>query len=793
MLPKVHGNFAWTPNVSPPPGTSVDDADSSESHATRSTTRWAGGWIGLALAVCGCANVPRINPSGETLLIWPGATPPPPVVGPVYPPADPSATAIYPPPVVPPPVSPWGLTVNPSQIIAPVGSEVVLVASVSGSEGYLLINERLEWMLAQDGVGQFLSPGVRGPLEIIHWLRGLPRKVDERYVINTTLEWPMTLDRATPTPVDDIRVQSGQAWVTLSSPTEGTSYVTVFAPQVRGFDRRQQNATIYWVDAQWRFPAPAIGAAGASQTLVTTLNRQSDHAPVAGWAVRYEITGGPEAGFAPDGAASIEIVSNAAGEAPAEIVQKQPAGGTNTIQIQVIRPAGTGRLDRSIPVGTGSTLCTWTLADGAAAGAAPPGPLAMPPAAVPSNPTAGMPPALPPAGAASASPVKLDVSVFGPTTAVVGSQAQFEIQVVNRGTVAASGIVVTDRFDSALEHAQATSPIERDLVDLPPGTTGRLLVTLRVAAAGNACQEISVAANGGVTATTRYRLTAVEGPTNQPAEETNSAATPPAAASSAATPPAEVSQPQRTGNSPLAVTIDGPPQAQPGGTARFVIQVVNDGQDTLENVQIADSFETSLQPSQATEGYTWTTGNTLAWQLASLAPGKSARREIEFKCLRSTPRACTRVNVSAKGVESAATEACLEIAADDAPAAGQAAAITVSVADTVDPVNVGGETTYQIIVGNPTQQSAFDVTLNVSFGDEIRFEGMNGPVEGAVSSNSIRFIPIREVRAGESTLSFELRFKAAKPGTAKLHVDVTSRGQAKPVSADQTTLVLPAG
>ncbi len=746
--------------------------------------RLPGAWIWLLLAAAGCASTPRIDTSGEGLLVWPGAAPPP-VVGPVYPPADPSATAVYPPAVTAAPASAWGLSVNPSQIIAPVGSEVVLVASVSGSEGYLLINERLEWMLAQDGVGQFLSPGVRGPLEFFHWLRGLPRKIDERYVINTTLQWPTTLDRGTPTPVDDILVQSGQAWVSVSSPTEGTSYVTVFAPQVRGFDRRQQNATIYWVDAQWRFPAPAIGAAGTNQTLVTTLSRQSNNTPLAGWAVRYEITGGPAAGFAPDGAPSVEIVSNAAGEAPAELVQKQPAAGTNAVQIQVIRPAGAGALERAVPVGTGSTLCTWTLSEpagGAAAPAAPPA-LVAPPAA-PANPNAGAPP---PTASTSNTRAQLDVSVYGPTTAVVGSQAQFEIQVVNRGAAAATGIVVTDRFDSTLQHAQVSSPIERDLVDLPPGTTGRLLLTLKVVEAGNACQEISVSANGGVTATTRYCLTAVEAPTNQPAEEPSAAAARPATA-----PPVALSTPRPSGNSPLAVAIDGPPKATAGGTAKFTIQVANDSPDTLEDVEVSSTFETALQPAQATKGYAWK-GNALAWKIASLESGKSLRRDVEFKCLRSAPRACTRVDVSAHGVQPSTADTCLEIVGIETPAAQQPGAVTVSVADTVDPVKVGGETTYQVILSNPTDQPAFDVTMNVSFGDEIRFEGMNGPVEGAIGANAIRFIPIRELRAGETALSFELRFKGVRPGTARLHVEVTSRGQPKSVTADHTTQIVPAG
>ena len=257
-----------------------------------------------ALVGGGCATcqLPRIDPSGDRLFL--PANAPPPVPVPVQ-----AANAR-----APSPTGQWGISVSPSQVIAPVGSEVIMIASVCGIEGYMLTNQRVEWMISPEGVGQFMSPGEREPLEIGHWLHGLPRKVDNKYVINTTLFGGATLDRGTPTLSDDVFVQPGQSWVTVTSPTEGTSRVTVFAPEVYGWDRRQQTASIYWVDAQWRFPAPSIAPAGSRNTLTTTVTRQTDGSPLPGWRVRYEVAGGPEASFAPDGTPSVEIVTNDSGE-----------------------------------------------------------------------------------------------------------------------------------------------------------------------------------------------------------------------------------------------------------------------------------------------------------------------------------------------------------------------------------------------------------------------------------------------------------------------------------------------
>ena len=320
-----------------------------------------------------------------------------------------------------PPVGPTaGVSLSPSQVIAPIGSEVVMIASVPGGQGFLLTNERVEWTIAPGSVGQFISPGVRRRLDLLNWVRGLPRKIDSQYAVNATLFQPMTVDRGTPTPYDDILVQGGQAWVSVSSATEGTSRVTAFVPGVSGWDRRQQTASIYWVDAQWRLPPPAITPAGGRNTLTTFLTRQSDNSALAGWQVRYEIVGGPEAGFSPDGGTSVQIVTDGAGQATAEIFQRQPMPGTNQVNIQFIRPPGPDGQNQSLPVGAGSMLQTWaaTTAPGATLETGPPvlgAPPVVAPPIVTAPPPATTPPSTPtpavtPAPAAQAA---LDLAVTG--------------------------------------------------------------------------------------------------------------------------------------------------------------------------------------------------------------------------------------------------------------------------------------------------------------------------------------------------------------------------------------------
>jgi uncharacterized repeat protein (TIGR01451 family) len=397
-------------------------------------------------------------------------------------------------------------------------------------------------------------------------------------------------------------------------------------------------------------------------------------------------------------------------------------------------------------------------------------------------------------------PAELEVTLSGPESAEVGADVHFEILIHNRGAGPATGLLVSDRFDAGLQHAKSAGAIEKDLADLPPGGMARVEVDFRVVQAGELCQEVTVTGSAGLSAKARKCITAAE--PASPAEPAPPVAEPPPAAE----PPREAppaATPSLAPRRKLTIQKTGPEQKRVGETALFTIEITNDGEEVVENLEIADHFETSLQPIRATEGSTMLKGNALGWKVERLEPGKSLRRAVEFNCLRETNRACNRVTVTASDVEPLADEACLEILGDqtaqppaaEPPGAEPAptpaeAMLSVTVADTADPIKVKQETSYQILITNKGTQSAFDVELTVNYSGELAIETFNGPVRATVTPGTLRFVPVREFRSGEAPLNFELRAVGAKPGAARVQVSVTRRGQAQPLTAEQTTEVL---
>jgi len=404
------------------------------------------------LAICGCAylRVPRIDPSGERIFAEP-----PIVVPPEYR-AEPGP---------PSPDDDVEVILSPQTTVAPVGSEVVLVAGVRGADGYLRSNRRLEWSLAPGEVGQFVAVGKSGPVDLLLGDFNRPRKVDNTFAVGSTSRKYLQLDRGTPTTEDDVCVLRGQGWITLSSPTEGTSHVMVFAPEVHGWEGRTRAATVHWVDAQWSFPPPAINPAGSRHVFTTTVVRHSNQSPCGGWLVRYEIVDGPPAGFAPDGTPVAEVTTDAAGQASVEIFQKEPGPGTNKVSIQIVRAASVGDSQgQALVVASGSTMKTWT------------------------------------------SP-QLALRMTGPAVAGVGTTLSYRIEVSNPGDVPAEEVVVVDELPEQLSYLESRPAAEVDgrklqwrLGRLGPRETRTIELDCRATQAGSVTHCADATAAGGLKA-----------------------------------------------------------------------------------------------------------------------------------------------------------------------------------------------------------------------------------------------------------------------------------------------------
>ena len=274
-------------------------------------------------------------------------------------------------------------------------------------------------------------------------------------------------------------VLRGQGWISLTSSVEGTSRVTVFAPEVYSWDARLRSAVVHWIDAQWRVPPPAINPAGTKHLLTTTVMRQSNQTPCERGTCGTRSSTGRQPLFLPTGTPAIEVPTDAAGQASVELVQREPKHGTNAIAIQVIRPADLpGTNGQRLIVGSGSTLKTWTAPD-------------------------------------------LAIKTIGPAMACPGTALAYQIRVSNPGDLAAKDVVATDAMPEGLTLLTSNPPAEVAgrqlrwrLGELGPRQARTICVSFRAEKPGSIVNCCEVVAAGGLRAndcaTTTVALSSLE-------------------------------------------------------------------------------------------------------------------------------------------------------------------------------------------------------------------------------------------------------------------------------------------
>lgn len=674
----------------------------------------------------------------------------------------PAGTAVVPAPQT---VAPETLSITPERVLAPIGSEVILKAGICTDKEYLVTDQKIEWLLARQNAGELVDLGGKGYCRnpILPWNK--PKKIDNQYGIGYTAKVPLTIDRGTADPSDDVEIEPGYAWASITSPVEGSTHVTAVAPVVEGWPQRRANATIYWVDVQWTFPPAAISGS-SSQILTTNVRRQSDGTPLEGWLVRYEVA---EGGGALSGGGSnqvVEVPTGADGNASIDVTPTGGTGNTTRIDMQVVRPPRFAGSDMPrLVVAHGTTNVNW---DGSSTYLPPADDLGtpIPTFPIPDGGTTTSPPITPSEPATIERPV-LELDVRGPQTGEIGGEARFEVVITNRGNGAATGISLNDRFDAGLVHPNdnlGSRNIDKSLsIALGPGQSHTEFITFEIVRAGNLCHDVTVRCREGSEASKRACVEVI--------------------------PQAVVPQ------SGLEVRKDGERQKVVGETALFTLSVKNTGAVPLTNVQVIDEYDSVFLAKPRTPNFKEVpnTGNkpTFVWQIPRLEVGATERFEVECVCQAPKQRACSIAQVEAEGgpgigMVPSAADHCLEIVEARGPGAGGTPDVVPPTGATgglrlsISPYNkkplAGSRATYQFFVENGSNSPDEQIRLRVMFPPEIipDMATLQSVVAGQLNGNELQFNPVATIRPNER-LSFTVTTSVLKAGIVNITAEVTSK------------------
>ena len=336
---------------------------------------------------------------------------------------------------------------------------------------------------------------------------------------------------------------------------------------------------------------------------------------------------------------------------------------------------------------------------------------------------------------------ELVIEVQAPRTVMLGDEMPLKIRVFNPGTGVATGVYLTEVVPPNMEHA-AGGELEYEVGDLQPNETRELDLTLRAVKEGSAVNLIHGKGDGRLASETKT--------------------------------PFEVVAPA------LAVAIDGPKRRFLDRQATYTVSLTNPGTAAAREVELATYLPQGLQFVDAdNQGEYDEATHSVRWLLEELPPKQ--RGSVTITALPVEPgQQILRVESTAdRGVTAGKEEAIL---------VEGASSIAFQVVDTADPVEVGGETEYEIIVSNDGSKGAGNVQLRITLAEGMKVLDADGPAKFTSNTRQVQFEGLRELPPKSET-TFRVRAQCLAAGDHRCQVELLADDMKAPVTKEEGTRV----
>jgi len=312
-------------------------------------------------------------------------------------------------------------------------------------------------------------------------------------------------------------------------------------------------------------------------------------------------------------------------------------------------------------------------------------------------------------------------------------------EVKNTGTGIAEKTVIKDTLPAGLTTLDGKSVVELNAGDLGAGMSKPFTVTAKAAKSGTFSSAASATASSGLTAQSGNPTTVVK----QPA---------------------------------LTVTCDASGKVFVGRDITYKFTVKNTGDCAASGASVsaplpANSTFVSADNSGALQG------GKVVWNMASLGAGQTATVTMKVK-----PTGIGSVPVTAS-----ATATCVPAATTNcATEVAGIPAILMEVVDTIDPVEVGTETTFIVTITNQGSADDDNIKVVLTLPDGLAFVSGTGPSAVTANGKTVTMAEVNDLFPQQKAV-WQVRVKATAPGDVRTKWSMTSKQFAAPVEETEST------
>ena len=335
----------------------------------------------------------------------------------------------------------------------------------------------------------------------------------------------------------------------------------------------------------------------------------------------------------------------------------------------------------------------------------------------------------------------LTLQVTSVKQVMIGQEVMLSIKIANPGSGIATGVVIEERVPSGLKHA-AGSELEFEVGTLKPGETRELDLSLTAAQAGRIINQIAARGEAGLQAQAQCEL--------------------------------EVIAPA------LAISMEGPAKRFLERQATYTVSVSNPGTAPAKDVELVTRLPKGLKFVKANNaGHYDPQSHTVVWSLEELPPAETGTVTLTAIPIEAGEQ---RLRAEGRAKQNLTDEK------EQVTLVEGLAALLFEVVDVADPIEIKGQTEYEIRITNQGSKSADNVRLVAQLPPELKFISADGPTRFVAEGERVIFEPLARL-SPKADITYRIAVQGEQPGDLRMKVQLMTDDMRQPVTKEESTRV----
>ena len=333
---------------------------------------------------------------------------------------------------------------------------------------------------------------------------------------------------------------------------------------------------------------------------------------------------------------------------------------------------------------------------------------------------------------------KLRLTKTAPSEVLLCDPIPVKFRVTNSGSGSTQDVKIVDTLPAGLRTADGKNSVTFSAGTLAPGQSKEFSTTLKASKTGEYVNKAVASAAGGL--------------------------------KSQATTKTVVRQPV------LTVAKSGPKLMYLGRSVSYEITVTNKGDAPATNTVINDTIPSGVTAVRPSSGGT-VSGSKVVWNVGTVPANGSRKVSVSYTPSRAGTFANT-ATASAKCADGVTASARTSVKGIPA--------VLLEVVDLVDPVPVGGQTTYVITATNQGSMAGTDIAIICTLEDNEQYVSSSGPTKGTADGKMVKFAPLPSLAPGAKA-AWKVVVKAVKAGDVRFTVKMNTGEFERPVDETEAT------